>query len=164
MGKMIIRPLDDEYDTRYVRTTELEQFQKCPKRHKEEHRDETEAQAFGTKAHEMLTTYLYNKKKERYDWCYDYFVAPEQDKVQQKWLSDYLTLADDIPELQIAEKRYNIEIECGKYLLLLSGGIDCVHLDESLSDIKTSAGKRSEGEEKFRLQPLIYTYMYWQSR
>lgn len=159
MKSLILRPLEKEYEVVRISVTQLEGFTLCQKKYNEVPYVQTEAQVFWTIADEMLKNFLINKK--HYNEILEYYVVPNQEKNEKKWLSEYLDLAlEHIPEILFWDKKMELQIECWPYLVTVPWVIDCYHLNWEISDLKTAAQKRDQDKEYTMLQPYFYTYMF----
>jgi len=162
--KIVVNPLADVYDTIVVHVTELEAFDQCPKKFNQVPRYQNKAMSFGTKLHEMLQYFLYNKEKN-YNIVTELYIETEEDPIHRRWLSQMLDLAYwEVPETFMADRSLSIEVECGIYLLIIKGTLDNLHSetwelsDAYLSDHKTAASFWKEDSRLFKLQPFAYTW------
>jgi len=110
----------------------------------------------------MLKDYLTNK--ENYHYLYDHYIPQWRDKNEQKRLSDYLDLSEEIPWIYTWDLKFEIEVELWLYVLTVVGKIDCIHNNWDVSDIKTYNRKRKYWEEFDKLQPYFYTYWFRNSK
>ena len=157
---MILFPLKEWYKTIRISTTSLERFVRCPRQLHEVPFIKWESLEFWTKAHKVLQHFMYNR--EHYAHIYELFVEWETNERHKKMLSEYLDLAEYLPEQIVWEEKFEYEIEAGNYKIVLVWKIDCIDINFDLADYKTSKSKRKEWSEKDydKLQPLIYTYCY----
>lgn len=158
---IILKPLTENYQCIKIWVTDLESFMQCPKKFKTVPYVQTEAQKVGNKADRVIKNFLHNK--DHYAKLYEFFIETETDPMVRKWLWEYMDLCieHNIPEVLHNDEKMSLTIEAWKYLLEIRWIFDCLHIDWSISDIKTAEHKRDTGKEYEMLQPYIYTYAFW---
>lgn len=164
--KYIITPLEENYKTIPMRVTEIESFNNCQFKHKfwKQEFATNDAFLFGTLVHSVLQAYFYKPEAglntldlicRQYDaWCstiYDYISLVENALLPQKY------------NIFTNEYKNIVEIECGKYLIILEGTIDAIGKDSNwwytLIDFKTSKAEWKPEDYDAKIQKYLYTWM-----
>ena len=162
MSNIIIKPLHVDPTWIKIWVTSLEAFWNCPKKFKEVPYTQTEQQKFWVIADDTLKTFL--KNKWHYAKVEEYFIEKWRDKHEQKRISDYIWLADELPEIFISDYKIEINVECWPYLVTIRWILDWIHLDDDICDFKTYKTRRRFWDEFKKLQPYLYTYWYWKDK
>ena len=165
--RIIFEPLEADYQTIEIRTTELESFHSCAFKHKFAKVDfsNNDALLFGSLTHTVLQSYFFDPVRgmdtldilcrsysDRCKTIYDYVYLVENNKL----LDQYRVIC--------SEYKCVMEIEFGHYLVVLSGTIDGIakaanNWCYTLIDFKTSKAERKPEQYEAKLQKFIYPWL-----
>lgn len=163
MNSIVIRPLETDYQSLKVSVTELEAFKDCPRKFKEVPRMTSAAKEFWNKADKILKSAFMNY--DNYNFLCEYAQSIASDKNETKRLWDYLDLVEEnkntIPRAVFWDEKMSISIEAWKYLLTITWILDLVHIDWTISDIKTSDNWWKQWDQFNKLQCYLYPLMYY---
>lgn len=160
--RITIQPLEQEYQTIQIRTTELESYHTCAFKHRfwKQEFSNNDALLFGSLTHAVLQAYFFSPEAGIETLgliCTSY----EQ---RCSAIGDYLALIDsnllrDQYKLICTEYKCVAEIEVGKYLIILEGTIDAISKIEdryTIIDFKTSKAERKPDQYESKIQKFIY--------
>lgn len=162
--RIILTPLEENYQTITLRATELESFHSCAFKHKYAKKDfsNNDALLFGTLTHAVLQSYFFSSQagmdtldilcNTYQTWCDTIFKYIQ--------LIEWANLTSQYRFI-CSEYKCISEIELGKYLVILEWTIDAISKDTNwrytLIDFKTSKAERKPDQYESKLQKYIYT-------
>lgn len=164
--RIVFTPLETEYKTLQLRTTELESFHSCAFKHKyaKQEFSNNDALLFGSLTHAVLQAYFFSP-----EWgIYTLEILCREYEDRCKAIGSYLNLIDtnwlrDQYKLICTEYKWVAEIEMGKYLIILEGTMDAIARDHNgnytLIDFKTSKAERKPEQYEAKLQKFIYPWL-----
>lgn len=162
--RVIFQPLEQEYKTITLRTTELESFHTCAFKHKFAKQDfsNNDALLFGSLTHAVMQAYFFKPMgwvdtldilcRSYTDWCgviRDYIQLVQSERLDEKY------------NIICSEYKCVIEIELWKFLIILEWTIDMISKNIvtgkfSLIDFKTSKAERKPEQYEAKIQKFIY--------
>lgn len=167
--RFIVEPLKEGYKTIQIRTTELENFYHCPYKYKfdEINYSNKDALRFWNNAHSVILSCLLNPNKtteimeaaHAMFWEEDMMLIRQYvDYLYKKYFSRY--------NIVMTETTMLVEIEAWNYLVIIEGTMDWVSYNPEtgkfhLLDLKTSKYWRKEEDLPFKLQRIIYPFLFW---
>lgn len=156
-------PLQENYQTISLRTTELESFHTCAFKHRywKQEFANNDALLFGSLTHAVLQAFFFNeaagmdtldiicqKHDERCKTIYDYIALIEKENLRAQY------------PFTCTEFKCVAEIEFGEYLVILEGTIDAICKDSNgwfrLIDFKTSKAEWKPETYDNKIQKFIY--------
>jgi len=164
--RIVLTPLEEQYQTIALRVTELESYFTCPFKHKFWKQDfaNNEALHFGSLTHAVLQAFFF-KPKAGIDTL-DIICRSYEDRC--KIIYNYLKLAEDNKlseqyNLICTEFKCVIEIEMWKFLIILEGTIDVISRDDqgnyTLIDFKTSKAEWKPEQYENKIQKFLYPWL-----
>lgn len=188
MEQLIIKPLEEWYETIELRTTNFENYNMCPFKYKFEpkKKEDYEPYVFGRKVHTICQWYLLarravvgdddikynNKLKDKliemiYRQYPNGIVAkaatpktPETIHTHVRFRT-YLNILDEYYQnenFMIAEFAVWLEVHVGKYKIIISWSLDLLTTKYCIIDLKTASKPWTDESVKDKLQKLIYLY------
>lgn len=166
MDRHIIVPLDEEYEKIEIRVSNIEQFYWCQYKYKYEDKkiSSNEALVLGNCINSVVQTSLYDEEKGRevtrllcknfpqhceyFNWC-------------MGLIADYKSKYEIITN----EMKMIVEVELGKYLLILEWTMDLLFKSKEtggyvLADLKTSKSEWTEETYQRKIQKYMYTFLF----
>jgi hypothetical protein len=182
MEQLVVRPLEDNYETITIRTTHLEDYNLCPFKYKFEppKSDSYKPFVFGKIVHNVCWSYLLTKSSDNDNqdvlesllWLIakqypNWFVTKEatekspENVVTVERLRTYVKILlerykDD--NFILAEFPMSLEIHLWKYKLIITWTLDLMTDKYCIVDLKTAAQERKEESIRNKLQKIIYLY------
>lgn len=184
MEQLIIRPLEEWYQTISIRTTNLESYNTCPFKYKFEppKSDGYKPFVFGRIVHNVCWSFLLSRCSIEEEWLKQWLL----DLIQKQYPDGFVTkeATEKTPEnvvtikrietyINILHERYanerfvlsefpmDLEIHLGKYKLIITWTLDLLTDNYCVVDLKTSAAEWKEESIRNKLQKIIYLYIIY---
>lgn len=184
MEQLIIKPLEEWYETIEMRTTNFENYSMCPFKYKFEQKktDDYQPFIFWKKVHIICQAYLLWRKV----WDTEYNIMLRDklcDMICRQYpngilakaatektpatiqtcerFRTYINILEEYyknEEFMIAEFTTWLEVHLWKYKIVISGSIDLLTTEYCVVDLKTASKNWTDESVRDKLQKIIYLY------